>query len=87
MELDIKSRRKDKRMSQEELASLSGISRQTVIALESGTIKNVTAGTLQKMVNFLVMRIIQKKLTLDRVPAMYREAVEAELTKLGWTNE
>lgn len=36
------------------------------------------------MVKFLVMQIKMGKITIDDVPAQYREAVKAELKKEGY---
>ena len=46
MSYGIKERRKDLGMTQEELSVKSGVSRQTIAALESGKSKNVFVGTL-----------------------------------------
>ena len=43
---NIKTRREDLRMTQEELAKSSGISRQTISALENGKCENALVGTL-----------------------------------------
>lgn len=42
----IKARREELRMSQEELANLSNVSRATISALENGKCDNVLVGTL-----------------------------------------
>ena len=42
----IRDRREDLRMSQEELAKVSGVSRGTISALENGKCDNVLVGTL-----------------------------------------
>ena len=49
MELNIREKRKSLKMSQEELASLAGVSRQTIINLENNASKNITVITLQKI--------------------------------------
>ena len=45
----IKELRDAKRMTQEELAEKSGVSRGTIVALESGNVKNTTTATLLKL--------------------------------------
>ena len=42
----IKERREELRMTQEELAQKSGVSRQTISSLETGKYDNVLVGTL-----------------------------------------
>ena len=42
----IKERREELRMSQEELAQKSGVSRQTISNIETGKYENVLVGTL-----------------------------------------
>lgn len=49
----IKEARQEKRMSQEELALKSGVSRATISALENGTERYVMMGTLIKLANAL----------------------------------
>lgn len=49
----IKEARQEKRMSQEELALKSGVSRATISALENGTERYVMMGTLVKLANAL----------------------------------
>lgn len=49
----IKEARQEKRMSQEELAIKSGVSRATISALENGTERYVMMGTLVKLANAL----------------------------------
>lgn len=49
----IKEMREDLRMTQEELATKSGVSRGTIIALENDEDKNVTTTTLCKLANAL----------------------------------
>ena len=46
MGIQIKERREELRMTQEELAQKSGISRQTISAIETGKYDNVLVGTL-----------------------------------------
>lgn len=45
----IKEAREEKRLTQEELAKLSGVSRPTIVALENGTAEDVKISTLQKL--------------------------------------
>jgi len=45
----IKEVREAKKMTQEELASKSGVSRGTISALENGTMRNTTSKTLLKI--------------------------------------
>lgn len=45
--------RKEKRMSQEELAVKSGVSRTIISGLETGTINVTTTGTLEKIARAL----------------------------------
>jgi len=45
----IKEVREEKRMTQEELAEKSGVSRSTIVALEKGTMNDVKMSTLQKL--------------------------------------
>lgn len=49
----IKMLRKQKEMTQDKLAELSGLSRQTVNAIESGKAENVTTGTLEAIAKAL----------------------------------
>lgn len=49
----LKDYRKAKRMSQEELASLSGVSRQTISAIESNGAESTTTKTLAKIAKAL----------------------------------
>ena len=46
MGINIKERREELRMTQEELANKSGVSRQTISALENDKYDNVLVGTL-----------------------------------------
>ena len=45
----IKDLRKSMKMTQQELAEKSGVSRATIVALENGTDNNTTTGTLLKI--------------------------------------
>ena len=49
----IKERREELRMTQEELAKKSGISRQTISSIETGKCENVLVGTLVSIANAL----------------------------------
>lgn len=49
MPYKIREARLEKHLSQEELAKLAGVSRQTVCGLESGAIKITTTETLIKI--------------------------------------
>ena len=57
MELNIKSLRKSKGITQAELAEQAGISRQTLISLERNSVKNTTAGTLHKIASALGCKV------------------------------
>ena len=46
MGIKIKERREELKMTQEELAQKSGVSRQTISSLETGKYENVLVGTL-----------------------------------------
>ena len=45
----VKEMREEKRMTQEELAAASGVSRGTIVAIESGEAKDVLVSTLLKL--------------------------------------
>lgn len=49
----IKERREELRMTQDELAKKSGISRQTISSIENGKCENVLVGTLAAIANAL----------------------------------
>ena len=53
----IRQIREGKRMSQEELANASGVSRQTISAIESGKAQSVTTGTLEAIAKALEVSI------------------------------
>lgn len=53
MGIKIRERREELRMTQEELANKSGVSRQTISALENGKYDNVLIGTLAAIANAL----------------------------------
>ena len=56
----IKEEREAKKMTQEELAEKSGVSRTTISALENGTMRNTGSKTLLKIANAL-------DTTIDRI--------------------
>ena len=60
----IKERREELRMTQEELAQKSGVSRQTISSLETGKYENVLVGTLAAIANALGTTV-DKIFTLD----------------------
>lgn len=49
----VKEAREEKRMTQEELSKKSGVSRTTIVAIESGEKIDVKASTLIKLANAL----------------------------------
>ena len=49
----IREAREEQRMTQEELAAKSGVSRSTIIAMESGQAKNYMMSTLLKVAHAL----------------------------------
>ena len=49
----VKEVREEKRMTQEELAMKSGVSRTTIVAIESGEAKDVLVSTLLKLADAL----------------------------------
>lgn len=57
MEYKIKDRRKELRMSQQELAEKSGVSRATISGLENGSITVTTTETLLKIARALESRV------------------------------
>lgn len=57
MQYKIKEVRESKRMSQEELAKKSGISRSTISGLESGKVSVTTTNTLQQIAEALNCRV------------------------------
>lgn len=57
MEYKIKERRKELRMSQQELAEKSGVSRATISGLENGSITVTTTETLLKIARALGRRV------------------------------
>ena len=61
----IKEARESKKMTQEELAEKSGISRGTICALENGTNKTTTSTTLVKIARALETTVDQIFFTED----------------------
>lgn len=53
----IKAIRKRKKMSQTELSELSGISRQTISSIESGSITSVNTSTLDAIAKALAVSV------------------------------
>lgn len=53
----IKEAREERRLTQEELAKKSGVSRPTIVALESGKTEDVKISTLQKLAAALDMTV------------------------------
>ena len=53
MAYKVRSIREEKGLTQEELAQKSGVSRGTIIALESGTARETTTKTLAKLAHAL----------------------------------
>ncbi len=49
----VKEFREEKRMTQEELAQKSGVSRPTIVAIENNKIKDVKLSTLMKLADAL----------------------------------
>ena len=49
----IKEKRKEKNMTQEELATKSGVSRATISGLENGTVRATSSKTLVKLARAL----------------------------------
>lgn len=60
MGFKLREIREDRRMTQEELASKSGVSRQTIISIETEPGYNTTFGTLVKLADAL-------KTTVDKI--------------------
>ena len=54
----IKAIRERKKITQEELAERSGISRQTISGIESGKISSVTTGTLESIAKALSVSVV-----------------------------
>lgn len=59
MNLNLKARRIEKRMTQEELAQKSKISRQTIISIENDEQYNVTTNTLVSLADALGITVDQ----------------------------
>lgn len=58
MPYKLKEMRKLRGMSQEELSNRSGVSRQTIINLETGEPVNTTTSTLQKLAEALDCSVV-----------------------------
>lgn len=54
----IKAIRERKKITQEELAERSGISRQTISGIESGKITSVTTSTLESIAKALSVSVV-----------------------------
>lgn len=57
MQYKIRSYREQKKMTQEQLAEKSGVSRAILSGLETGTISTTTTKTLQKIANALEVKV------------------------------
>lgn len=57
MEYKIKQHREKLKMSQQELAQVSGVSRATISGLENGTIRVTTTDTLIKIASALKKKV------------------------------
>ena len=57
MKFNLKKIRQDMHISQEELARKSGVGRVTISRLETGELKETTAGTLSKLARALNVSI------------------------------
>lgn len=55
----LKEAREEAKLTQQQLADKSGVSRVTIGAIENGTSKNVTLGTLRKLADALDKTINQ----------------------------
>ena len=53
----LREAREEKRLTQEELSNKSGVSRQTIVALEKGISEDVKISTLQKLAAALDMTV------------------------------
>lgn len=53
----IREARKEKQLTQEELATKSNVNRATIVALENGTAENVKISTLQKLAAAMNMMV------------------------------
>lgn len=53
MKFNLKTIRQDMKLTQEELAEKSGVGRVTISRLETGELKETTAGTLSKLARAL----------------------------------
>ena len=57
MGIYLREARKEKGLTQTELAKLSGVSRVTINRLENGTLKETTIGTLTKLATCLEVNL------------------------------
>lgn len=57
MKFNLKKVRLEKKYSQEKLSELSGVGRVTISRLETGELKETTAGTLLKLAKALNVKI------------------------------
>lgn len=57
MKFNLKKLRLEKKYSQEKLSELSGVGRVTISRLETGELKETTAGTLLKLAKALNVKI------------------------------
>ena len=59
MGYNIEKIRKEKKMSQEELAEMAKVSRATISGLESGRVQETTIGTLRKIAKALGVDVVE----------------------------
>lgn len=57
MRFNLKTIRQEMHLTQEELADMSGVGRVTISRLETGELKETTAGTLSKLARALNVTI------------------------------
>ncbi len=57
MKFNLKSIRQERKLTQEELSNRSGVGRVTISRLETGELKETTAGTLTKLAHALDVSI------------------------------
>ena len=63
MRLNLKTIRQEMHLTQEELADMSGVGRVTISRLETGKLKETTAGTLSKLaraLNVTIDKLVEK---------------------------
>lgn len=53
----VREVREEKRMTQEELAAASGVSRGTIVAIESGQVRDVLLSTLLKLADAMKVSV------------------------------